>query len=274
MASAFIERQLGKAGVPGANPNLTARDLHSYNLSNDWRKYTDEVFPTNQEDRSTFLGGVVSGLGQVVPMVMSGGISAVSKSKAAMDIAKTALSTGTKLTPFINMGKDIAKQAASPSGLIGGSQMSSAMYRQAIDSGATEDQAQQYAIENFFVGTVAESLPIQSMFSRILKKEPTANILRILKEGGVGAGEEFTTEMWQTTYENWSAQRIYDFNRDMLDGVGEAGAVGGTVGFILNTALAALVGRRAKVKNEEEGKILDKSIEEVQSKINTVNKDY
>jgi hypothetical protein len=272
VASAFIERQLGKAGVPGANPNLTARDLHSYNLSNDWRKYTDEVFPTNQEDRSTFLGGVVSGLGQAVPMVMSGGISAVSKSKAAMDIAKTALNTGTKLTPFINMGKDIAKQAASPSGLIGGSQMSSAMYRQAIDSGATEDQAQQYAIENFFVGTVAESLPIQSMFSRILKKEPTANILRILKEGGVGAGEEFTTEMWQTTYENWSAQRIYDFNRDMLDGVGEAGAVGGTVGFILNTALAALVGRRAKVKNEEEGKILDKSIEEVQSKINTVNK--
>jgi predicted GNAT family acetyltransferase len=272
VASAFIERQLGKAGVPGANPNLTARDLHTYDLASDWRKYTDEVFPTNQEDRSTFLGGVVSGLGQAVPMVMSGGISTVSKSKAAMDIAKTALSTGTKLTPFINMGKDIAKQAVSPSGLIGGSQMSSAMYRQAIDSGATEDQAQQYAIENFFVGTVAESLPVQSMFSRILKKEPTANILRILKEGSVGAVEELTTEMWQTTYENWSAQRIYDFNREMLDGVGEAGAVGGTVGFILNTALAALVGRRAKVKTKEEEIILDKSIDEVESKINTVNK--
>jgi len=272
VASAFIERQLGKAGVPGANPNLTAKDIYLYNVSDDWRKYTDEVFPTNQEDRSTFLGGVVSGLGQAVPMVMSGGISAVSKGKAAMDIAKTALSTGTKLTPFINMGKDIAKQAASPAGLIGGSQMSASMYRQAIDSGATEDQAQQYAIENFFVGTVAESLPIQSMFSRILKKEPTANILRILKEGGIGAGEEFTTEMWQATYENWSAQRIYDFNREMLDGVGEAGAVGGTVGFILNTALAALVGRKARVKTKEEEVILDKSIDEVKSKINTVNK--
>jgi hypothetical protein len=272
VASAFIERQLGKAGVPGANPNLTAKDIYFYNVSDDWRKYTDEVFPTNQEDRSTFLGGVVSGLGQAVPMVMSGGISAVSKGKAAMDIAKAALSTGTKLTPFIKMGKDLAKQAASPSGLIGGSQMSSSMYRQAIDSGATEDQAQQYAIENFFVGTVVESLPIQSMFSRILKKEPTANILRILKEGGVGAGEEFTTEMWQATYENWSAQRIYDFNREMLDGVGEAGAVGGTVGFILNTALAALVGRRARVKTKEEEVILDKSIDEVKSKINTVNK--
>jgi len=271
VASAFIERQLGKAGVPGANPNLTAKDIYFYNVSDDWRKYTDEVFPTNQEDRSTFLGGVVSGLGQAVPMVMSGGISAVSKGKAAMDIAKAALSTGTKLTPFIKMGKDLAKQAASPSGLIGGSQMSSSMYRQAIDSGATEDQAQQYAIENFFVGTVVESLPIQSMFSRILKKEPTANILRILKEGGVGAGEEFTTEMWQATYENWSAQRIYDFNREMLDGVGEAGAVGGTVGFILNTALAALVGRRARVKTKEEEVILDKSIDEVKSKINTVN---
>ena len=272
VASAFVERQLGKAGVPGANPNLTAKDIYFYNVSDDWRKYTDEVFPTNKEDRSTFLGGVVSGLGQVVPMVVSGGVSAASKGKAAMDIAKTALNTGTKLTPFINMGKDIAKQAASPSGLIGGSQMSSAMYRQAIDSGATEDQAQQYAIENFFVGTVAESLPIQSMFSRILKKEPTANILRILKEGGVGAGEEFATEMWQATYENWSAQRIYDFNREMLDGVGEAGAVGGTIGFILNTALAALVGRRAKVKTKEEEIILDKSIDEVESKINTVNK--
>jgi hypothetical protein len=272
VASAFIERQLGKAGVPGANPNLTARDLHAYNLSEDWRNYTNEVFPTNEEDRNTFIGGVASGLGQAVPMVMSGGISAMSKSKAALDIAKTALTTGTKLTPFIKIGKDIAKQATSTTGLMGGSQMSSAMYRQAIESGATEDQAQRYALENFVVGTLVESLPIQSMFSRISKIEPSADILRILKEGVVGGAEETVTEMWQTTYENLSAQRIYDLNREMLDGVGEAGAVGGTVGFILNSALSALIGRRARVKTDEEKKVIDKSISEVQSKINTVNK--
>jgi hypothetical protein len=272
VASAFIERQLGKAGVPGANPNLTARDLHFYKMSEDYRKFTDEVYPSNEQDRSTFIGGVASGLGQVVPMFMTGGISMATKAKTAIDIGRTALATGSKLTPFIKMGKDIAKQATSPSGLIGGSQMSSAMYRDAIESGATEDQAQRYAIENFFVGTIAESLPIQSMFSRILKIEPNASILRIFKEGSIGASEEALTEMWQTTYENLSAQRIYDFNREMLDGVGEAGAIGGTIGFILNTALAALTGRRARVKNEDEAKTLDKSIKEVQSKINTVNK--
>jgi len=272
VGAAFIERQLGKAGVPGANKDLKASDLYFYQLSDDWRKFTDEVYPSNKEDRNTFIGGVVSGLGQVVPMMATGGVSMASKGKLALDLAKNALNTGTKLTPFIEMGKGIAKQAASPSGLIGGSQAASSYYRDAIQSGATEDQAQQFAIENFFVGTVVESLPIQSMFSRISKIEPTADILRILKEGTVGGAEETVTEMWQTTYENLSAQRIYDLNREMLDGVGEAGAVGGTVGFILNSALAALVGRRARVKTDEEKKIIDESISEVQEKINTVNK--
>lgn len=272
VASAFIERQLGKAGFPGANKDLKASDIYFYQLSDDWRNFTDEVYPTNKEDRNTFIGGVAAGLGQVVPMMVTGGVSMASKGKFALDLAKNALNTGTKLTPFIKLGKDIAKQAASPSGLIGGSQSASSYYRDAIESGATEDQAQQFALENFFVGTVVESLPIQSMFSRISKIEPTADILRILKEGVVGGAEETVTEMWQTTYENLSAQRIYDLNSEMLDGVGEAGAVGGTVGFILNSALAALTGRRARVKNDEEKKIIDKSISEVQSKINTVNK--
>jgi hypothetical protein len=272
VASAFIERQLGKAGVPGANKDLKASDIYFYQLSDDWRNFTDEVYPTNKEDRDTFIGGVAAGLGQVVPMMVTGGVSMASKGKFALDLAKNALNTGTKLTPFIKLGKDIAKQAASPSGLIGGSQAASSYYRDAIESGATEDQAQQFALENFFVGTVVESLPIQSMFSRISKLEPTADILRILKEGVVGGAEETVTEMWQTTYENMSAQRIYDVNREMLDGVGEAGAVGGTVGFILNSALAALTGRRARVKTDEEKKIIDKSISEVQAKINTVNK--
>jgi hypothetical protein len=272
VASAFIERQLGKAGVPGANKDLKASDIYFYQLSDDWRNFTDEVYPTNKEDRDTFFGNVFRGLGQVVPMMVTGGVSMASKGKFALDLAKNALNTGTKLTPFIKLGKDIAKQASSPSGLIGGSQAASSYYRDAIESGATEDQAQQFALENFFVNTVAESLPIQSMFSRISKIEPTADILRILKEGVVGGAEETVTEMWQTTYENLSAQRIYDVNREMLEGVGEAGAVGGTVGFILNSALSALIGRRARVKTDEEKKIIDKSISEVQAKINTVNK--
>ena len=271
IASSFIERTLGDMGVPGANPELTARDVKAYKLSEDWRKYMEEVYPVNEGDESAYTGQVMAGLGQIIPMVLSGGISAVSKGKVALDIAKNAIQTGSKLTPFIKMGKEIGSQATSISGLVGGSQASSSMYREAIESGATEDQAFNYALENFGVGLVVESLPIQSMFSRLRKIEPGSTILNVLKEGVTGLSEEGLTEMWQTTYENWSAQRIFDANREMLDGVGEAGAVGGTIGFMLNASLAALIGKKRKLKNPDEIELIDQAIAETEDKINTIN---
>lgn len=263
IASAFTERQLNKIGVPFANKDVKASDIGAYKVANDWRNWIDEVYPTREGDRETFGGQVVDGLGQIVPLVLTGGKS------GATTLAKTALQSGNTLTPFISAGRDIVGRFGTTQGLIAGSQIAAPSYKEAIESGATEDEALQYAIENFAVGSVIETLPVQSMFSRLRKLEPNAKILDIVKNGLVGASEEAVTEMWQETYANMSAQRIYDFNRELLDGIGEAGAVGGTVGFLLNTMTSALTGRRGRVQGQEKS-ILDKSLQELAGKTEQV----
>jgi|GEM_PF-5644936 len=266
IASAFTERQLANVPVIGkpANKELKASDIGTFKIADDWRKFTEELYPVNEGDEQTFGGGVVAGLGQIVPMVLTGGQSGTAQ------LVKTALIKGTKLTPYIKAGKEVLSRVGSKQGLIGGSQMAAPMYKEAIESGATEDEALQYAIENFIVGSVMESLPVQSMFSRIKKIEPGAKILSVVKDGAVGFTEEAVTEMWQATFANMSAQRIYDFNREILDGVGEEGAIGGTVGFLMNTAMSALTKRRGNFSGANKD-IIDKSIKELESKIKSID---
>lgn len=269
IASAFTERQLAKLGVPGADPNIGAEDIglagvKFKKISDEYRGMVENITPVDEEFKGTFVGGVAQGLGQVTGMMLTGGGS------SATQIAKAASLSGTSLTPIINAGKELAKNMTSRQGLIGGSMNASANYRQAKQEGASEEDALQFGIENLVVGSIMENLPIQSMFSRIAKMEPNAKILDVVKQGLVGAGEEAVTEAMQTTYENMSAQRIYDVNRSMLDGVGESAAVGGTVGFILNAAMSALTGKRARVTSKEEQAALDQAIQETQDKINTV----
>jgi len=267
IASAFTERQLAKAGVPGADPNIGAKDvglgIPYSKITDEYRNIITDLAPVSEEFKGTFAGGVSQGLGQAVGMLMTGGGS------RATELAKMTKSVGGSLTPIVNAGKDLLKNVGSRQGLIGGSMNASANYNQAINDGASEEDALRYGIENMVVGSIMENLPIQSMFSRISKMEPGAKILDIVKNGLVGAGEEAVTEGFQTTYENMSAQRIYDLNREMLSGVGDAAAVGGTVGFLLNSAMSALVGRKARLpKGEQE--IVDKAVEETQAKIDKV----
>jgi len=268
IASAFTERQLAKLGVPGADPNIGAGDvglgIPYSKITNEYRNIVGELAPVSDEFKGTFAGGVSQGLGQVAGMLLTGGGS------RATQLVKAVNTTGGSVTPIVNAGKELLKNVGSRQGLIGGSMNASANYQQAINDGASEEGALRYGIENMVVGSIMENLPIQSMFSRISKIEPNAKILDVVKNGLVGAGEEAVTEGFQTTYENMSAQRIYDVNREMLSGVGDASAVGGTVGFLLNSAMSALVGRRAKIKSPEEAEVIDKAIEETQAKINTV----
>jgi len=272
IASAFTERQLGRLGLPGADPNIGASDIKVLGtdigimgISNEYRDMVKSITPVDQEFQNTFAGGVAQGLGQVTGMMLTGGAS------RSTQILKAANLTGGGATSVLNAGKELVKNMTSRQGLIGGSMNASANYRQAKEDGASEEDALQYGIENFVVGSILENLPIQSMFSRIAKMEPKAKILDVIKQGSVGFGEEAVTEAMQTTYENMSAQRIYDMNRGMLDGVGDAAAIGGTVGFILNASMAALTGKRARTVNKEEQEVLDKAISETEQKINKVD---
>jgi hypothetical protein len=234
-------------------------------ISNEYRDMVKSIAPVDQEFQNTFAGGVAQGLGQVTGMMLTGGAS------RSTQILKAANLTGGGATSVLNAGKELVKNMTSRQGLIGGSMNASANYRQAKEDGASEEDALQYGIENFVVGSILENLPIQSMFSRIAKMEPGAKILDVIKQGSVGFGEEAVTEAMQTTYENMSAQRIYDMNKGMLDGVGDAAAIGGTVGFLLNASMAALTGKRARTVNKEEQEVLDKAISETEQKINKVD---
>lgn len=100
----------------------------------------------------------------------------------------------------------------------------------------------------------SEALPITKILNR-LDKVSDGGVKKILKEGVKGGVEELTQEVLQQFGKNYGARDIlaYDPDRGLFAGVQEAGEVGFTLGFMLNT-LAAMVGSRrgGRIQQREE----------------------
>ena len=98
---------------------------------------------------------------------------------------------------------------------------------------------------NAGLGT-SEGLPIANLLNR-LDSITGGGVKKIIAEGFKGGIEELTQEVIQQTGQNAIANGIlaYDPDRDMFDGTVEAGQVGFTLGFLLNTAAAMIGARRA-----------------------------
>ena len=96
---------------------------------------------------------------------------------------------------------------------------------------------------NAALGT-SEALPVLQILDR-LDKASGGGVKRILKEGFKGGLEELTQEVLQSVGQNAIAAKLlkYDPERSLLSGTQEAGEVGFTLGFALNT-LAAMIGSR------------------------------
>jgi endonuclease III len=239
--------------------------VNFFQAASEWKNLVNDFVPTDKDIESGFWGQTATALGQMVPVILTGGISGGGRA-----IAKEAGKKGLSMQAVANYGKDIVSRMGSAQGLVTVSQVAAPSYQQAKMEGATENEALGYALQNAVITFPLEMMPVNNLFKRLDNVLVGNKGVEVLKRALVGGVEEGVTEGIQNIYENVSADAIYGTTREFLDGVGEATAVGGTVGAIMNGLLTALLGRRARATSETEIEQLDKSIEEVQQKVSQV----
>lgn len=250
--------QLG-VQIGGANVNF-------FQAASEWKNLVNDFIPTDKDIESGFWGQTATALGQMVPIILTGGVSGGGRA-----IAKEAGKKGLSMQAVANYGKDIVSRMGSAQGVLTVSQVAAPSYEQAKLEGATENEAIGFALQNAVMTFPLEMLPVNNLFKRLDNVLVGNRGVEVLKRALVGGVEEGVTEGIQNIYENVTADAIYGTTREFLDGVGDATAVGGTVGAIMNGLLTALVGRRARATSKMEIEQLDKSIEEVQEKVNQVD---
>jgi hypothetical protein len=263
IATAGIKNLIAKTG---AVEESDASKFTIYKGAQEYKKLLDEVIPTDKDISSGFWGQTAKAIGEMVPIILSGFTAGGAKT-----VAMAAAKKGTKLESVINYGKGLVSRMATPQGALTISQVAAPSYEQAKNEGATENEALTYAIQNALVSYPIEMLPVDGLFKRLDKALVGNKGVEILKRAVIGGSEEAITEGIQNVYENVSANQIYGTTKEILDGVGNASAVGGTVGAIMNAVLTALLGRRARATTTEEKEQLDKSIEEVKGKVEQVD---
>lgn len=245
---------------------LGGANVNFFQAASEWKNLVNEFIPTDKDIESGFWGQTATALGQMVPVILTGGISGGGRA-----IAKEAGKKGLSMQAVANYGKEVVSRMGSAQGLLTVSQVAAPSYQQAKLEGATENEAIGFALQNAVMTYPLEMLPVNNLFKRLDNVLVGNKGVEVLKRAVVGGAEEGITEGLQNIYENVTADAIYGTTREILDGVGESTAVGGTVGAIMNGLLTALLGRRARATSETEIEQLDKSIEEVQQKVNQVD---
>lgn len=191
------------------------------------RNLAKSLFPDNAQLQNDFVyNQVPQGLGSALGF-MTGGL--VSKSKYLMPA-------------FLGV----------TSGMSSG-------YDDAIQHGATEDEAFKSAMLNGGVG-ISEILPISGMLDRFDKASGGTlkkGILHTLKEMGKHGAKEGFEEVIQETFQNVAgnkiAKEIYDKDRGLFDGVGEQAAAAGASGFLLSAIVTAASGAKIKLREKRDG---------------------
>jgi hypothetical protein len=134
--------------------------------------------------------------------------------------------------------------------LMGSAAEGSSQYEAALRAGAPEDDAQLAAALGNLVG-VSEAVPIFRIFRRFNRAsggEFGRTMNRVVREGLTGSAENAIQEMFQGGAGNLIAQKIYDNERKLVDGVWRSGEVGGLVGFTASAIASALGIRVGRTK--------------------------
>ena len=125
----------------------------------------------------------------------------------------------------------------------GAATASQAQFQQAVESGATFEQATRASKISGLAG-LSEAVPISRFLDRF-DKATGGTIRKTFKEGIKGGLEEAGQEVFQTVVDNATAAGIYDPERGLFQGAPEAGGVGFTVGGLMSF-LAASLGARMR----------------------------
>jgi len=130
-------------------------------------------------------------------------------------------------------------------GFMGAAVQHSTEFEQAINSGATIEEAIEAAGWNALMG-YSEAVPIGRILDRV-DKVAQGGVKKAMLELMKGGVEEGLQEFLQTVWTNLVASDIvkYDPDRKMFEGSWEGTSVGFTVGALTQALMALLLGRRA-----------------------------
>lgn len=203
-----------QATITGQAPEDTA----AYKLGDNVAAYMDENLATDDARAETTLQQVAGGLGQAASMVGPG---------AALKAANVG-------------GKKVAATMAG----LGASQAGAQGLDDAIAFEADTNQKLMSFYGNAALG-LTEAVPLNRLFSRI-NKASGGKVETIIRNSTAQGLEEMVQEIGQTVGSNVIA-KAYDEDRKALDGVAEAGKVGGIIGALLGGGGTALAQRGKNV---------------------------
>ena len=234
----------------------TAQDLATYKAGK-WIDDTvkDLVGDLSPEEQQNFSVKLAGGVGQMATMML-GGLG----------------------------GKALKLSAPLTTATIGAASVGSSEWKNAIDSGATPDQAAKAFWLNSGFGLVTEGLPFMKAFRSIDKysgglatgvlaqKLASSAGGRITNEIAQGFIAEAAQEAAQQIVANAVAQDTYDVTRGLFDDVAESAALGGILGSTMRGVVSAIREKRTSGNlTAEEDAQLAKAEEFAISKIEEVD---
>ncbi len=192
-----------------------------------------DTFPANPEYQDEWLAGhIPSGLGSVTGYMA---VFLTTRRPTAAVIERT----GVAPTGFAAKGI----QASVTSG-VGVTTQQAFAFETALREGASIEDAMRATYSGYtYLAGASEAIPIANFFSRADKASGGA-IKRAILRMFIQGGEELAQESFQTVMENMTAQDLYDPERQLWVGVGQAGAVGFTTGAIVEFLASLTPGRR------------------------------
>ncbi len=177
--------------------------------------FLKEKAPTNPNERGTLTDKIASGIGSTAGFLAGGLAGGTSKGALAM------------------------------AGVMGAGSQATNQYMDALDSGASLEDAYNAAGLGALVGS-SEAVPIVRLLDR-LDKGTSGGINRIIINAAKGGTEEGLQEAFQSITSNLIASDLikYDPERETFEGTGEASGIGFGIGALFNT-VASIFGLRAR----------------------------
>ena len=248
---------VGKSlAILAAQPSgVDPTNFPSYRFGEQLQKTFQRVTPTNPEFQDEFITSTLpSAVGSMAFFLLTSWAT------------KGALGLGVK-------GAVIA------SGVAGAASMSGSAWDEAMEAtGGDRDIAWKTYLINAGLGST-EAIPLGFLFSKwdrasgrllstFIKNWTTRKgLITGTKEGGI----EFLQEFGQTIGQNFTAQQLFDFERDVLEGAFEGGAAGFILGTVLSGAGVGAQIRKAKKKGitTEELELIDEAYNNIEDNVKT-----
>lgn len=218
-----LANQFGDSPILGNPEKRVPEDLALHQIGDALSQWAQKKFPTSPEyEKEFFAGKLPGGLGSTAGFAAGGLAGALAKIPAAATVATLGAAA-----QGVGQVEDYKKAMTEQNAPVD-PQMRAQAFGLGLPLGTTE------------------ALPIARLLAR-LDHATGGGVKRILAQGVKGGLEEATQEVVQQIGQNYVANGVlkYDPDRGLFNEAADNAAVGGGVGFLLNTLAATIGGRRA-----------------------------